>query len=142
MTQADPQLSILVVEDELIIAMDIEMIIEDAGHRVLASCTSLKDLQALETGDAPDLALVDMHLAGGASGLDAAAQIRSRWPQVQIVFVTANAAKVPQDVDGLLGIIGKPFSAAGFTAALHHIEALMSGRPGGTIPSEFTPARR
>ena len=136
------QLSILVVEDELIIAMDVEMIIEDAGHRVVASCTSLKDVRALPMGDVPDLALVDMQLAGGATGLEVGHEIRSRWPQAAIVFVTANAKKVPEEYDGLLGTIGKPFSASGFTAALGFIHDLLSGRTEGQIPSEFTPARR
>ncbi|CAM3181484.1 response regulator [Paracoccus nototheniae] len=122
MNPPKPPLSILVVEDEFIIAMDIEMMIEDCGHRVLATAASLNAVKALPVGDAPDVALVDMQLAQGSTGLEVNAEIRSRWPETIVVFVTANPKKIPDDFAGASGVIAKPFSSSGFVAALKYLE--------------------
>ncbi|QBX34842.1 response regulator [Paracoccus liaowanqingii] len=122
MNHPKPPLSILVVEDEFIIAMDIEMMIEDAGHRVLGTAASLQAVEALPVGDRPDVALVDMQLAQGSTGLEVNDEIRRRWPDTIVVFVTANPKKIPEDFAGAHGVIAKPFSAAGFTAALRYLE--------------------
>ena len=115
-------LNILVVEDEVLLAMDIESIILDAGHRVIAEAGSLYDVEELEQGLRPDLAFVDIQLARGTSGLDVCNHIKSRWPGTFVVFVTANVAKVPDDYCGAHGIIPKPFSRNGLRAALKYIE--------------------
>ncbi|MEE2860098.1 MAG: response regulator [Paracoccus sp. (in: a-proteobacteria)] len=143
MNDKAPPLSILVVEDELIIAMDIEMMIEDAGHQPVATCTSLDDIKALSAAAAPDLALVDMNLAGGSNGLEASAEIRARWPDTAIIFVTANPKKVPEGCDGAIGVIGKPFSATGFAAALQYIQQLLRGTADDqSVPAGFSPVPR
>jgi CheY-like chemotaxis protein len=122
MKRPQPPLSILVVEDEFIIAMDIEMMIEDAGHQVFGTGASLRDVEAMPTEKAPDVALVDMQLAQGSTGLEVNAEIRARWPDTAVVFVTANPKKIPEDFDGAYGVIAKPFSASGFVAALKYLE--------------------
>lgn len=122
MNRPKAPLSILVVEDEFIIAMDIEMMIEDAGHQVLAVASSLQDVMALPTDKAPDVALVDMQLARGSTGLQVNSAIQKQWPDTIVVFVTANPKKIPDDFDGARGVIAKPFSSAGFVAALKYLE--------------------
>lgn len=122
MNRPKPPLSILVVEDELIISMDIEMMIEDAGHRVMATAASLKAVAALPVETKPDVALVDMQLAQGSTGLEVNDEIQKRWPGTIVVFVTANPKKIPEDFAGAHGVIAKPFSSAGFIAALRYLE--------------------
>ena len=65
-----PPLNILVVEDEPLIAMDMEMMVEDAGHHVIGEATSLYDAQKWNDDLDPRLALVDVQLARQTSGLD------------------------------------------------------------------------
>lgn len=122
MNRPKAPLSILVVEDEFIIAMDIEMMIEDAGHQVLAVASSLQDVMALPADKAPDVALVDMQLARGSTGLQVNNAIQKQWPDTIVVFVTANPKKIPDNFDGAHGVIAKPFSSAGFVAALKYLE--------------------
>nr|WP_111300915.1 response regulator [Paracoccus saliphilus] len=125
MTQPISPLDVLVVEDEFLIAMDLGMIIEDAGHRVIASAASLQDVEALPQDNRPDLALVDMQLARDTTGLQVNALIRERWPGTVVVFVTANPKKIPEDFEGAHGLIAKPFTSLGVTAALTYLERVM-----------------
>lgn len=122
MDRPTPPLSILIVEDEALLAMDIEAMIEDVGHRVVGETATLFDVEALEDRLCPDLAFVDIQLAQGTSGLDVSLLIQRRWPAVYIIFVTANPRKIPEDYAGAHGIIPKPFSRNGLISAMRYIE--------------------
>ncbi|WP_223798937.1 hypothetical protein [Sphingomonas nostoxanthinifaciens] len=56
-------MEVLIVEDEMLLAMDMEAMVEDSGHRVLAEAASLQEVEALPTDLNPQLAFVDIHLA-------------------------------------------------------------------------------
>ena len=114
-------MDVLIVEDEMLLAMDIEAMVEDSGHRVLAEAASLDEVEALPEDVAPQLALVDIHLAHGSNGFDVCRLIQRRWPQTLIIFVTANVAKIPEDFSGAHGVIAKPFSHAGVVNALRYL---------------------
>lgn len=122
-------LRILIVEDEALIAMDIEMLVTDEGHEVVAEAASLSDVAALDVALTPDVAFVDMHLADGSLGLDVSALIQERWPNTVIVYVTANPKKIPNDFAGAHGVIAKPFTHAGFKAALGYLNETVSDPP-------------
>lgn len=115
-------LSVLIVEDEALLAMDIEAMVEDAGHKVVAEAASLFDVEDLPVDLRPDLAFVDVQLAKGTSGLDVCALIRKRWSKALVVFVTANPLKIPEDYAGGHGVIPKPFSRNGLLSAMRYIE--------------------
>jgi CheY-like chemotaxis protein len=122
MNQPRARLQILVVEDEALLAMDIEAMIEDCGHAIVAEAASLHDVAELNDDVAPDIAFVDMHLARGTCGLDVSALIQERWGDTVIIFVTANPKKIPADFAGAHGVIPKPFSRAGLMSAMRYIE--------------------
>jgi len=138
-------LGVLIVEDEALLAMDIEAMVEDAGHKVVAEAASLHDVQRL-AGDldaqrAPDLAFVDVQLAKGTSGLDVCALIRRQWPKTLVVFVTANPLKIPGDYCGGHGVISKPFSRNSLLSAIRYLEeGVCAPPPASPRPASFTPA--
>ncbi len=115
-------LNILIVEDEALLAMDIEAMVEDAGHKVIGEAASLDEVQDMPGSLNPDLAFVDIQLARGTSGLDVCAVIRERWADAIVVFVTANPLKIPADFAGGHGVIPKPFSRNGLISAMRFIE--------------------
>ena len=115
-------LSVLIVEDEALLAMDIEAMVEDAGHQVIGEVASLDEVQDLPGSLRPDLAFVDIQLAKGSSGLDVCAIIRKRWVDAIVVFVKANPLKIPADFAGGHGVIQKPFSRTGLISAMRYIE--------------------
>ena len=55
-----------------------------------------------------------------------------------VVFVTANAKKVPEDYEGAIGLISKPYSHAGMTASIKYLsECLRRPPPQQVLPHEF-----
>jgi CheY-like chemotaxis protein len=135
-------LSVLIVEDEALLAMDIESMVEDCGHHVVAEATSLYDVQTLADDIEPDLAFVDIQLARGTSGLDVSALIQQRWAGAIIVFVTANPRKIPEDFAGAHGVIPKPFSRSGLMTAMNYIvEGVCDPPPHGPQPVSFIASR-
>lgn len=134
-------MNVLIVEDEILLAMDIEAIVEDSGHSVLAEAASLKDVEALPDEIDPQLAFVDIHLANGSNGLDVARVVQKRWPEALIIFVTANVAKIPEDFAGAHGVIAKPFSHAGIKHALRYLaDGVFAPPPSSPMPASLIPS--
>ena len=131
-------LNVLIVEDEALIAMDIEAAVEDAGNRVVGEAHSLSSVEALAGQAAPDLAFVDLNLADGSNGLDVCRFIREHWAATIVVFVTANPAKIPRNFEGAHGHIEKPFSHAGLISAMRYIaEGVKDPPPRSEVPASF-----
>lgn len=134
-------LTILIVEDEPLLAMDIGMMVEDAGHLVVGEAASLDEVEAMRQEIEPDLAFVDIQLAGGSSGLDVSALIRRRWTATIVVYVTANPRMVPADFAGGHGVIPKPFSRNGFMSAIVYLgQGILAPPPVASRPVDFIAA--
>ncbi len=141
MTRPVPPLRILVVEDEALLAMDLILMIEDAGHTIVGEAACLTSFEALDDDIDPDIAFVDVQLAHGSNGLDVCARIRTRWASTVIVFVTANPKKLPQDFAGAHGVIPKPFSRNGMMSAIRYIEeGVCAPPPRSPPPTSFQPS--
>ena len=122
-------LRVLVVEDEMLLAMDLEAMIEDSGHGVIAQAASLDEVEALPIDIDPQLAFVDLHLARGTNGFDVCRLVRERWPETLIVFVTANVSKIPPDFAGAHGVIAKPFTHSDIVNAIDYLADGVSSLP-------------
>ncbi|MBB5744518.1 response regulator [Brevundimonas variabilis] len=120
---------VLIVEDEALLVMDLEAMIEDAGHAVVGEAASLSEFEALSQTLCPDVAFVDLQLAENSSGLDVCTRLKARWPDTAVVFVTANPRMIPDDFLGAHGVIAKPFSRSGLMAAMQFIEQGLSDPP-------------
>jgi len=79
---------VLIIEDEPIIAMDLEAMVTDLGHSVLRIARTHKEAVSAIADHPPGLVLADIQLADGSSGLDAVNEILSIC-QVPVVFITA-----------------------------------------------------
>jgi CheY-like chemotaxis protein len=84
---------VLIIEDEPLIAIDLQRILQDLGHKVTAIARTHQDaLQAAE-GHKPGLVLADIRLADGSSGLDAVNDMLDSFA-VPVVFITAYPEKL------------------------------------------------
>ena len=81
--------NIMVVEDEPLIAMDLEAIVSGLGHDVIGNARTHTEALDMFERHQPQLVLMDVHLADGSSGADAAADILEKWPDQPIIFITA-----------------------------------------------------
>src|SRR5258708_6206021 len=81
---------IVVVEDERVVARDIQHQLTRIGHTVVGVTPSGEDAVRLALESHPDLVLMDIRLEGALDGVDAAQQIRDRC-QVPVVYLTAYA---------------------------------------------------
>ena len=79
---------VLVIEDEPLIAMDIEQMVESLGHRVVGVARTHAEATALFKRTHPKMVLADIHLADGSSGIDAVNEILSST-SVPVIFITA-----------------------------------------------------
>ena len=103
--------SILIVEDESIVARDIQECLLSFGYKVTGVVSSGEEAIKAVTAERPDLVLMDIVLNGNVDGIDAAHEIRTRFG-VPVVYLTAYAddktlerAKVTEP----FGYIVKPF---------------------------------
>ena len=79
---------VLIIEDEPLIAMDIEEMVESLGHRVVGTARTHAEATALFQKTHPKMVLADIQLADGSSGIDAVNEILSTTP-VPVIFITA-----------------------------------------------------
>jgi DNA-binding LytR/AlgR family response regulator len=103
--------NILIVEDESIVAKDIQHSLKKLGYTVVGICSNGEDAIRSAEEMSPDLVLMDIMLKGDMSGIEAADQIRQRM-NIPVIYLTAyadestlNKAKVTEPY----GYIIKPF---------------------------------
>lgn len=131
-------LRVLVVEDEALLAMQLEMFLEDAGHVVVGAAASSGEAKALAGACEADLALVDVHLDDGPTGCEVGRHIAETTGTV-VVFMTANPKRIPDDFSGAVGVIAKPYSQRGLQLALDYLVYAVRGPPSqAQLPSSLT----
>jgi CheY-like chemotaxis protein len=104
-------LSILIVEDEGIVAYDLASKIRQLGYAVAGTTSTGEEAIELARLHRPALVLMDIQLAGAMDGIAAAQQIH-RECKLPILFLTANSAPVTDSRMRLAGSVGrilKPF---------------------------------
>ncbi|MBN9038786.1 MAG: response regulator [Rhizobiales bacterium] len=79
---------VLIIEDEPLIAMDIEEMVESLGHRVVGTARTHSEATKLFSQKRPKMVLADIQLADGSSGIDAVNEILTMTP-VPVIFITA-----------------------------------------------------
>lgn len=103
---------ILIVEDELLVASDLEARLKQMGHQVLGIATTGEEAITLAEQHRPDVVLMDIQLAGQMNGQQAASIIQNARP-VRVIFLTAFVGMLAPDTS--LGrrenlVLSKPFS--------------------------------
>ena len=79
---------VLIIEDEPIIAMDIQALVEGCGHTVVGIAGSEEEAVAIAEAEKPGLVLADINLGAGGDGTSAVARILQRHT-APVIFVTA-----------------------------------------------------
>ncbi len=123
--------TVMIVEDEVIVADDLEWQLTRIGYRVTGIAASGEEaLQKIEQ-ERPDIVLMDIQLQGRMNGLEAAKRIQ-RETGAAIIFVTAFPAVFLRDPEQMRPpgtCLSKPFSMVQLRAALDSIALSGDGKP-------------
>ncbi len=115
---------ILIVEDEMLVAIDMEAILEERGYECAGIAPDLET--AAEYFDISlDLALVDLNLRDGLTGPQIGKLLSARG--VPVIFVTANPAQLGDGVAGTIGVITKPTDENALADAVSYALARKTG---------------
>ena len=117
---------VLIVEDEAIIALHLAILVAELGHEVCATAASAAGAIALATLHNPHVVLMDVRLADGSSGIDAARELHAQQA-LRCIFLSANldeptkTALLPYEP---IDFVGKPVLPVVLQRALKKAEGL------------------
>lgn len=117
--------TLLIVEDEAIVAMLLRDELQDAGYNVL-DLTDRHD-EALEVAKAekPDLALVNIRLAGGDDGIELAEQLKTLC--IPVLLISGQVSRASSANTVAIGSMPKPYDAAEMVIAVTYLLARLKG---------------
>ena len=122
--------TILIVEDEPLVAFENEHALAQAGYHVIATVDRYEDAVAAMDAGGVDLVVSDIQLAGSGSGIDVARHAgRLNLP---VLFSTASCPVDAADLS--LGCIAKPYSSRHLVRAIRAIEQVLSGGEPPAVP--------
>jgi len=84
---------ILIIEDEAIIALDLESLVTELGHKVVGIAATRDEAVAMALSERPGLVLADVNLADSGSGIDAVAEILNSF-DIPVIFITGHPEKL------------------------------------------------
>jgi len=110
----------LIVEDEILVALDLESALNEIGIEVVGIAADRAT--ALRMADGIDFALVDVNLRDGHTGPSIGRTLAMEFG-VKVIFVTANPAQLGDGIEGTMGVMSKPFSDESITATVAFLTA-------------------
>jgi CheY-like chemotaxis protein len=109
---------VLIIEDEALIAMDLEHLVEDLGHRVIGVARTHSKAVSIAKTHRPGLILADIHLADNSSGLDAVNELLRTF-EVPVIFITAYPERfLTGERPEPAFLIAKPFQPSAVSAVI------------------------
>jgi two-component system, response regulator PdtaR len=120
-TSLNDSLNVFIVEDEFLIAMDMEETLEAAGHVVVGMADSFEEVLNSRTILTADVVLLDLNLATAFTGFDVCNYLRTQTESMVILFVSANAPVIDADKSGGDGVLDKPVSGRALTDTLAYV---------------------
>lgn len=83
-------INILIVEDESIVAMEIESYIKKLNYNVVAICSNAQDALRIISEKNIHIILMDINIKGELDGVETAIQVKASHPEIEIIFLTAH----------------------------------------------------
>ena len=129
--EREQKTSVLIIEDEPLIAMQLEDLVAGLGHTISATAATRTQAREAVAEQMPGLVLADIQLADGSSGLDAVDDILSLG-SVPVIFITAYPERLlTGDRPEPTYLVTKPFQEASVRAAISQALFFRSSQPLG-----------
>src|SRR3954453_1807265 len=116
-----PPAQVLIMEDEPLVALELQILVEDMGHQVCAVVDTEADAVRQAHATAPDLVIADIQLRQG-NGIRAIERIANRR-EVPVIFVSGNHTFTPNPQIRTARFIAKPFRVESLRKAVADIFA-------------------
>lgn len=111
-------LKVLIAEDDLMIADMAEEILVDAGYEVCGIARTVAEGVALAVLHKPDLAVLDLRLAGGGLGTEIAARIGGPGPKLGILYASGNMGQLSLTASDGHACLAKPYRSSDLVLGL------------------------
>jgi CheY-like chemotaxis protein len=100
--------TVLAVDDDDLVLMNVTAMLEDLGHRVIDVGSGAKALEVIDAGTPLDLVVSDQAMPG-MTGVDLVKAIRERRPDLPVILATG-FAELPPGTDSTVRRLAKPFT--------------------------------
>lgn len=124
--------TVLVVDDEILVRMDLVDTLTGAGYRTREACCAMTAIEVLK--HAPDIKVLftDIQMPGPMNGLALSHIVRKRWPQMMIVICSGNIKPNPGDMPSEAEFISKPFDPTEMSRIVRNVGVYVSANLKGT----------
>jgi DNA-binding response OmpR family regulator len=127
---------ILIIEDEALVAMELRFVLEDLGYDVAGVAADARTARNLVRETEVDLALVDIHLSDGPTGVELGRELGQEMG-VTVLYMTANPGMVRSGVAGTIGVLSKPTDERAVQKAVEYALRRRKGEPVEYAPPEL-----
>jgi 1,2-diacylglycerol 3-beta-glucosyltransferase len=117
--------TLMIVEDEPLVAMTLKDVLEDAGYHVLNLTDRLDEALDVAKACKPDLALVNIRLAGRDDGIELAGQLKGL--RIPVLFISGQSSRARSAQTAAIGSLPKPYDAADMVLAVAYLLARLQG---------------
>ena len=100
---------ILIVEDNALIAITLEATLTGAGYTVAGPVATRHRALAIAAATPPRIALLNIRLRDGSSGIDLARMLKEQW-DTAVIFLTGDTIDTPEHRDAAIGMLSKPYT--------------------------------
>ena len=116
-------ITILVVEDEPLIRMDIADQLQNLGFRVIEAANAREAVAQLDANNDIQVMFTDVDMPGDMDGLMLAAAVRNRWPPIKIIVTSGLRGVLLCDMPNGSRFFGKPYKASDIADAARELLA-------------------
>jgi two-component system, response regulator PdtaR len=117
--------TLMIVEDEALVAMELKDVLEEAGYHVLDLTKRVAEAVEVAKTCRPDLALVNIRLAGRDNGVDLAEHLKALG--IPVVFISGQRSRADSAETVAIASMPKPYDAADMVIAAAYLLASLDG---------------
>lgn len=117
----------MIVEDEVLVAIVLRSELEDAGYRVLKLTDRIAEALEVARPNPPDLALVNIDLAGGDDGIELASKLKAM--DIPVLLISGQVSRARSARTVAIASLPKPYDAADMVRAVTYLLGRLGGDP-------------
>ena len=117
--------TLMIVEDEAMIAIDLRDELQEAGYKILDLTDRQDDAIQVATAERPDLALVNISLAGGDDGVELSRHLKAM--EIPVLLISGQVSRASSAKTVAIGSMPKPYHPAQMVVAVTYLLARLNG---------------